>query len=140
MRRPVSMSRQLQYRRQQIHLTASFRRTRDAVSSVCLANAAEGRLWLDRAGAHELQAPSVVVYTPCDMPVAMPRHTPMIQRVQKTVEVPQIQYVDNTVEAPVVVIHQPVPVEAEAFLRVEDVRRDADCLQEEKTFHGDQVC
>ena len=61
------------------------------------------------------------VDTPCDMPVAMPRQTPMIQRVQKTVEVPKIQNVDKIVEAPVVVTHQPVPVEAEAFLRVEDI-------------------
>ena len=40
---------------------------------------------------------------------------------QKTVEVPQIQYVDKIVEAPVVVTHQPVAVDAEASVRVEDV-------------------
>ena len=61
------------------------------------------------------------VDTPCVMPVAMPRQTPMIQRVQKTVEAPQIQYVDKIVEAPVVETHRPVPVDAEALLRVEEV-------------------
>ena len=45
----------------------------------------------------------------------------MVPNVQKTVEVPQIQYVDKVVEAPIVVTHQPVPVDAEALLRVEDV-------------------
>ena len=66
----------------------------------------------------------------------------MIPNVQKTVEVPQIQYVDKIVDAPVVASHQPVPADADTFLRVEAVRlrRDADCLQEEKAFHGDRVC
>ena len=36
------------------------------------------------------------------------RLTPMIQRLQKTVEVPQILYVDKIVDAPVVASHQPV--------------------------------
>ena len=75
------------------------------------------------------------------MPVAMPRQTPMIQRAQKTVEVPQIQHIDKTVEAPVVVTHLPVPVEAEAFLRVEDVSVATQTVfQEEKAFCGDRVC
>ena len=56
-----------------------------------------------------------------DMPVVIQRQVPMIPNMQKTVEVPQIQYVDKIVEAPVVVTHQPVPVDAEALLRVEDV-------------------
>ena len=56
-----------------------------------------------------------------DMPVVTQRQVPLIPNVQKTVEVPQIQYVDKIVEAPVVVTHQPVPVDAEELLRVEDV-------------------
>ena len=55
------------------------------------------------------------------MPVVVQRKVPMIQRVQKTVEVPQIQYVDKIVEAPVAAAQQPVPVDAESFLRVEEV-------------------
>ena len=61
------------------------------------------------------------------------RLTPMIQRVQKTVDVPQIQYVDKIVDAPVVALHQPVPV------RVEDVSVGTQILQEEKAFHGDRL-
>ena len=56
------------------------------------------------------------------MPFVMQRKVPMIQRVQKTVEVPQIQYVDKIVEAPVAAgTIQPVSVDAESFLRVEEV-------------------
>ena len=36
-------------------------------------------------------------------------------------EVPQIQYVDKIVEAPFAAAQQPVPVDAESFLRVEEV-------------------
>ena len=56
-----------------------------------------------------------------DMPVVTKRQVPMVPNVQKTEEVPQIQYVDKIVEAPVVASHQPVPVDAETFSRVEDV-------------------
>ena len=56
-----------------------------------------------------------------DVPIVMQRRFPTIQRVQKTVEVPQIQYVDKIVEAPVAAAQQPAPVDAETFLRVEDV-------------------
>ena len=38
---------------------------------------------------------------------AIPRQTPMIQRVQKTVEVPQIQFIDKVVDAPVGVQNDP---------------------------------
>ena len=55
------------------------------------------------------------------MSVVVQRKVPMIQRVQKTVEVPQIQYVDKIVEAPVAAAQQLVPVDAESFLRVEEV-------------------
>ena len=55
------------------------------------------------------------------MPVVVQRKVPMVQRVQKTVEVPQIQYVDKVVEAPFAAAQQPVPVDAESFIRVEDV-------------------
>ena len=55
------------------------------------------------------------------MPVVVQRKVPMIQRVQKTVEVPKTQYVDKVVEAPVAAAQQPVPVDADSFLRVEDV-------------------
>ena len=50
-----------------------------------------------------------------NVPVVAQRQVPMIPNVQKTVEVPQIQYVDKIVR----------------------LRRDADSLQEEKTFRGD---
>ena len=36
-----------------------------------------------------------------DVPVAMPRQTPAIERVQKTVETPQIQFIDSVVDVPV---------------------------------------
>ena len=36
-----------------------------------------------------------------DVPVSRQRQTPMIQRVQKTVEVPQVQFIDKFVDAPV---------------------------------------
>ena len=53
---------------------------------------------------------------PVDMPVVTQRQVPMIQNVQKTVDEPQ--FVDKTVDAPVVVAHQPVLVDAEAFLPI----------------------
>ena len=48
------------------------------------------------------------VDTPCDMPVAMPRQTPVIQRAQKMVGTTSIQFIDRVVDVPVMA-QRPVP-------------------------------
>ena len=46
------------------------------------------------------------VDTPCIMPVAVPRQTPVIQRDRKTVEMPVVQFSDGAVDMPVVTQRQ----------------------------------
>ena len=69
---------------------------------------------------HSSEAHDQVLDRVDDVPVSRQRQTPLIQRVQKTVEVPQIQYVDKIVDAPTQLY---VPAEAETLSqdRVDDV-------------------